>query len=77
VVLLASVGPGCVNAWDKLLAAPGTGSCARSRRGGCRGHSSLWRTFLTEQRALVRELDELVTSVPSVKAPVLLPSPTR
>ena len=37
-----------------------------------RGHSSLWRTFLTEQRALVRELDELVTSVPSVKAPVLL-----
>jgi pimeloyl-ACP methyl ester carboxylesterase len=25
VVLLASVGPGCLNAWDKLLAAPGTG----------------------------------------------------
>jgi hypothetical protein len=25
VILLASVGPGCVNGWDKLLAAPGTG----------------------------------------------------
>ena len=25
VVLLASVGPGCVNGWDKLLAAPGAG----------------------------------------------------
>jgi 3-oxoadipate enol-lactonase len=37
-----------------------------------RGHSSLWRTFLAEQRVLVRELDELVTSIPSVKAPVLL-----
>ena len=29
MVLLASVGPGCVNAWDKLLAAPGAGElCA-------------------------------------------------
>jgi Predicted hydrolases or acyltransferases (alpha/beta hydrolase superfamily) len=29
VILLASVGPGCVNGWDKLLAAPGTGQlCA-------------------------------------------------
>ena len=25
VVLLASVGPGCVNVWDRLLAGPGTG----------------------------------------------------
>jgi pimeloyl-ACP methyl ester carboxylesterase/uncharacterized membrane protein YbhN (UPF0104 family) len=107
VVLLASVGPGCVNRWDRLLAAPGAGPVcalvawrltpwiARARltlitwlRGrplapgrhvnwqvwaqASRGHSSLWRTFLAEQRALVRELDELVTSVPSVKAPVLL-----
>jgi pimeloyl-ACP methyl ester carboxylesterase len=37
-----------------------------------RRHRTPWRTFLAEQRALVRELDELVTSVPSVKAPVLL-----
>ncbi len=29
VILLASVGPGCVNGWDKLLAAPGAGQlCA-------------------------------------------------
>src|SRR6202035_5627693 len=25
VVLLASVGPGCANGWDRLLAAPGAG----------------------------------------------------
>jgi 3-oxoadipate enol-lactonase len=107
VVLLASVGPGCVNRWDRLLAAPGAGPVcalvawrltswiARARLAlitrrhnrllapirhvnwqvwaqASRGHSSLWRTFLAEQRALVRELDELVTSVPSVKAPVIL-----
>jgi pimeloyl-ACP methyl ester carboxylesterase len=107
VVLLASVGPGCVNGWDRLLAAPGTGPlCALvawrltpwiararlariSRRRGrplapgehvnwqvwgyaSREHGPLWRTFLAEQRALLRELDELVSAVPSVRAPVLL-----
>jgi pimeloyl-ACP methyl ester carboxylesterase len=35
-------------------------------------HGPLWRTFLTEQRALLRDLDELVSAVPSVQAPVLL-----
>ena len=39
---------------------------------GSREHNSLWRTFLAEQRALVRELDELVASGLSVKMPVLL-----
>jgi pimeloyl-ACP methyl ester carboxylesterase len=107
VVLLASVGPGCVNGWDRLLAAPGAGPlCAlvawrltpwiararlarlARRRGGPLGpgeyvswhvwghvgreHGALWRTFLAEQRALLRELDELVSAVPSVRAPVLL-----
>ena len=91
VVLLASVGPGCVNGWDRLLAAPGAGQlCAlvawrltpwiararlariRRRRGRLirpdehvnwqvwggtgRQYRPLWRTFLTEQRALLREL---------------------
>jgi len=32
----------------------------------------LWRTFLTEQRALLRELGELESAVASVRAPVLL-----
>jgi pimeloyl-ACP methyl ester carboxylesterase len=32
----------------------------------------LWRTFLTEQRALLRELGELESAIPSVQAPVLL-----
>ena len=107
VVLLASIGPGCVNGWDRLLAAPGTGQlCAlvawrltpwiararlariRRRRGrplrpdehvnwqvwghAGREYRPLWRTFLTEQRALLRELDELESAIPSVQAPVLL-----
>ena len=107
VVLLASVGPGCVNGWDRLLAAPGAGPLcaliawrltpwiARARlaaitrwRGrppgpgehvnwqvwaqGSRERGSLWRTFLAEQRALLRELDDLSSAVPSVQAPVLL-----
>jgi len=107
VVLLASVGPGCVNRWDRLLAAPVAGPLcalmawrltpwiARARLAltawlrhrplapdehvnwqvwahVSRGNRALWRTFLAEQRALVRELDELVAAVPSVQAPVLL-----
>ena len=107
VVLLASVGPGCVNRWDRLLAAPLVGPLcalvawrltpwiARARlaqiawrRGrpprpdehvnwqvwgqGGRQHSPVWRTFLTEQRALLRELGELERAIPSVQRPVLL-----
>ena len=107
VILLASVGPGCVNGWDKLLAAPGTGQLcalvawrltpwiARARLAGTarrrgrplrpdehanwqvwghpgRGHRPLWRTFLTEQRALLGELGELEHAIASVQAPVLL-----
>ena len=107
VVLLASVGPGCVTGWDKLLAAPGAGwLCAlvawrltpwmaRARLAGIarrrgrplrpdehanwqvwghagHGHRPLWRTFLTEQRALLRELDELEHAIASVRAPVLV-----
>jgi pimeloyl-ACP methyl ester carboxylesterase len=107
VVLLAGIGPGCVNGWDRLLAAPGAGRlCAlvawrltpwmararlariRRRRGRplrpdehvnwqVWGHAGpeyrpLWRTFLTEQRALLRELSELESAIPSVQAPVLL-----
>jgi pimeloyl-ACP methyl ester carboxylesterase/uncharacterized membrane protein YbhN (UPF0104 family) len=107
VVLLASVGPGCANGWDRLLAAPGTGPlCAlvawrltpwiarvrlallRRRlgrppepheyvnwqvwAGAGRGTSPLWRTFLAEQRTLLRDLHELERAIPSVQAPVLL-----
>jgi pimeloyl-ACP methyl ester carboxylesterase len=107
VVLLASVGPGSVSGWDRLLAAPGAGPLfavmawrltpwiARARlawitrlrdrplgpgeyvnwqvwAGSSREHAQLWRTFLAEQRALVRELGELVAGVPSVQAPALL-----
>ncbi len=107
VVLLASVGPGCLTAWDRLLAAPGAGQLcalaawrltpwiARARLAGIarrrgrplrpdehvnwqvwghtgRGYRPLWRTFLTEQRALLRELAELERAIPSVQAPVLV-----
>ena len=37
-----------------------------------RQHTPLWRTFLTEQRALLRELGELEHAIPSVQPPVLL-----
>ena len=107
MVLLASVGPGCLTGWDRLLAAPGAGRlCAQvawrltpwmararlariARRRdrtlrpdenvnwqvwGHAGHGRhpLWRTFLTEQRALLRELDELERAIASVRAPVLV-----
>jgi len=107
LILLATVGPGCLNGWDRLLAAPGAGSVcslfawqltpwfarARLRRMARRrgpefapqqhvnwyvwGHASsehfpLWRSFLTEQRALVDEADELAQIAPSVRVPVLL-----
>ena len=104
VVLLASVGPGCVNRWDRLLAAPGAGPlCALAawrltpwiararlarierRRGRTlqpdehvnwqvwghvsRGHGPLWRTFLAEQRALLRELGELEQAIGQSRRP--------
>jgi pimeloyl-ACP methyl ester carboxylesterase len=107
VVLLASVGPGCANVWDRVLAAPATGPlCAlvawkltpwiarawlavAGRRAGRSlrpeehvnwqvwGHKdnargALWHTFLAEQRALLRELDELERAIPAVGVPVLL-----
>ncbi len=107
LVLLASVGPGCLNGWDRLLAAPVAGEVcavaawwltpwlARARLAaiaGWRGrpidaseyvnwhiwgsahydHGSLWRTFVTEQRALVSELAGLTAALPRVRQPVLL-----
>jgi pimeloyl-ACP methyl ester carboxylesterase len=107
VVLLASVGPGCLTRWDRLLAAPGAGQLcalvawrltpwlARARLAGVAsrrgrplgpdehvnwqvwghtgyGYRPLWSTFLTEQRALLRELGELEAALPSVRVPVLV-----
>jgi pimeloyl-ACP methyl ester carboxylesterase len=107
LVLLASVGPGCLTGWDRLLAAPVAGEVcavtawqltpwlARARlamiarlRGRpiaageyvnwtiwAKAHydrGALWRTFLTEQRALVGELPALTASLAGVRQPVLL-----
>jgi pimeloyl-ACP methyl ester carboxylesterase len=107
LVLLASVGPGCLTGWDYLLAAPVAGEVcaftawrltpwlARARLAAIawkqrrpiapgehvnwhiwghahRDHGPLWRSFLTEQRALVHELDDLTDSLASVAQPVLL-----
>jgi pimeloyl-ACP methyl ester carboxylesterase len=77
LVLLAGVGPGCLNALDRLLAAPGAGpACALAAFGLApwfrSDRHSLWRTFLAEQRALVREADELASLLPGIKVPVLL-----
>jgi pimeloyl-ACP methyl ester carboxylesterase len=107
LILLASVGPGCLTWADWVLAAPVSGEffamvawrltprLARAVLGGARrlrrrplgpdqavnwqiwgnshhDHGLLWRSFLIEQRALVRELGSLTTSLPAVTQPVLL-----
>jgi len=107
LVLLASVGPGCLTGWDRLLAAPVAGevcavtawrltpwlararlaAIARRRRRPVAAdehvnwhiwghahhdHGPLWRSFLTEQRALVHELDHLTGWLAKVVQPVLL-----
>lgn len=107
LVLLASVGPGCLNRWDHLLAAPLVGTlCAvtawswtprlvltalarmERRRGRSLtpdehvmwqvwahagyDHGPVWRSFLTEQRVLVRGLDGLEAGLSKVAATVLV-----
>ncbi len=107
LVLLASVGPGCLTGWDRLLAAPVTGEVcavtawwltpwlARARLAAlawARGrpitagehvnwhiwghahhdHGPLWRSFLTEQRALVHEIASVTAPLTGVRQPVLL-----
>jgi 3-oxoadipate enol-lactonase len=107
LVLLASVGPGCLTGWDRLLAAPVAGEVcavtawwltpwlARARLAAIAAlrrrpiaadehvnwhiwghthhdHGPVWRSFLTEQRALVREADGLSASLAGVAQPVLL-----
>jgi pimeloyl-ACP methyl ester carboxylesterase len=107
LVLLASVGPGCLTGWDRLLAAPVAGevcalaawwltpwlararlaAIARLRRqpvvasehvnwhiwgNSYHDHGPLWRSFLTEQRALVAGLPGLAASLSNIGQPVLL-----
>jgi pimeloyl-ACP methyl ester carboxylesterase len=107
LVLLASVGPGCLTGWDRLLAAPVAGdvcalaawwltpwlararlaAIARLRRrpaaasehvnwhvwgNAHHDHGPLWRSFVTEQRALAAELPVLTASLPHICQPVLL-----
>jgi len=107
LILLASVGPDCLNGWDWLLAAPVAGpACsliglrltpwlARARlRGPIRrlgfeaaarrhsymyvwgfarwDHGPLWRTFVVEQRALVRETETFAAMATQITVPVLL-----
>lgn len=112
LVLLASVGPDCLNGWDWLLAAPLAGPlCSRmswqvtpwfarvlirvlARRHGREAairqhvntyvwgfagwqHGPLWRTFLTEQRALMREAAALADAARAVRVPALVISDQR
>ena len=112
LVLLASVGPGCLTGADWPLAAPvsgefcalmawrltpwlaraGLAAVARLRRRPLAAdefvnlqtwgyahhdHGPVWRSFLTEQRALMRELDDLTAFLPGVTQPVLLLADAR
>ncbi|MCW2522957.1 MAG: alpha/beta hydrolase [Frankiales bacterium] len=107
LVLIASVGPGCLDGWDALLAAPVAGEVcavtawwltpwfararlARRQRvlgrplsadehvnwetwGNARHeHGAMWRTFLLEQRELVRGLDRLEHSLAGIGSPTLV-----
>jgi len=107
LVLVSSVGPGCLDGWDTLLAAPLAGPiCAlaawwltpwfarhrltrierlRDRPlepdehlnweawGNARHqHGAMWRTFLTEQRELVRGLDALSAGLGHITAPTVV-----
>ena len=107
LVLVASVGPGCLDGWDTLLAAPVAGPIcavvawwltpwfarrrlARIERirdrpleldehlsweiwGNARHrHGAMWRTFLDEQRELVRGLDQLEARLDEIIAPSLV-----
>jgi pimeloyl-ACP methyl ester carboxylesterase len=83
LVLLASVGPGCLNGVDRLMAARGAGPPSAMiavaltpwiPRGG---RHSLWRTFLIEQRALVQEVDQLTSVLPGIRTPALLLADSR
>jgi pimeloyl-ACP methyl ester carboxylesterase len=107
LVLVASIGPGCLDGWDMLLAAPIAGPvCAiaawwltpRLARTGLSGlerlrgrrigpqeflnwetwanaghaHGAMWRTFLIEQRQLVRGLEDLTRLLGRVTAATLV-----
>jgi pimeloyl-ACP methyl ester carboxylesterase len=104
LVLLASVGPDCLNIFDWLLAAPIAGAvaariawqltppfaravlrflaCERHPNWHVWGHARwengpLWRTFLAEQRALVREAREFERLAASIRAPALVVTDPR
>lgn len=105
LVLLASVGPGCLDSADLLLAAPFTGAIcslfawkltpwfARAALrymprpdlhpnwqvwGNTRwSNGPLWRTFLTEQKALVRYSGRFAGLAASVRVPALVMSDPR
>jgi len=104
LVLLASVGPECLNIFDWLLAAPVAGALAsriawqftppfaravlrlmsgkRHPNWQVWGHAHwengpLWRTFLAEQKALVREAQEFERMATSITAPTLVVTDPR
>ena len=108
LILLASVGPDCLNFFDWLLAAPVAGALTsrvawqwtpafaravlalmRRRNGSVRhpnwevwaharwNNGPLWRTFLAEQQALVREAPAFARLAASVSVPALVVTDPR
>ena len=107
LVLISSIGPGCLDFWDRILAAPVTGPvCAvvawsltpwapkawlrrlARRRGrplepdeyveweswahAKHDHGTMWKTFLLEQRDMVRTLHELQDRLSDIRVPALV-----
>ncbi|UQX86717.1 alpha/beta hydrolase [Jatrophihabitans telluris] len=107
LLLLSSIGPGCLLPLDPWLAAPGLGEAiAYTTLGLGRGpvtrkvahilrrytppddvpyawasgaatrHRPLWRSFLTEQRAMVAKLGDVDRRLPQIQVPTLVVSGT-
>jgi pimeloyl-ACP methyl ester carboxylesterase len=71
LVLVSSIGPGCLKWWDYVLAAPVVGPLASIAMCAMLPGAP-WRSFLAEQRELVRHLSRLVARLDEISAPTLI-----
>ena len=71
LVLISSIGPSCLKWWDYLLAAPIVGPIASIAMCAVLPGAP-WRSFLSEQRELVRRLGQLIARLDAIEAPTLI-----
>ena len=71
LVLISSIGPSCLKWWDYLLAAPIVGPVASIAMCAMLPGAP-WRSFLFEQRELVRSLGRLLGRLDAIDMPTLI-----